>query len=122
MKLKKYKEICKLINEKQLQLLQKTKNTKKQTIEHPKNSIQTNKETRKKYKEKIEKKNTTINYTDPEARKSPNKEGKTQAEYNKQITVDNKNRLIIAVDATEDTSDQKTTTTHNYTKQHPKKH
>ena len=46
------------------------------------------------------KKNTTINYTDPEARKSPNKEGKTQTEYNKQITVNNKNELIITVDAT----------------------
>ena len=97
---------------KQFQLLWKTKNTKKQTIEHSKNSIQTNKETRKKCKEKIEKKknrkkNTTINYTDPEARKNLNKKGKTQTEYNEQITVNNKNELIIAVDATEDANDQK---------------
>ena len=69
---------------------------------------------------KNRKKNTTINYTDPEARKSPNKKGKTQTGYNEQIAVNNKNELIIAVDTTEDANDQKTTTTHNYTKQHPK--
>ena len=33
-------------------------------------------------KKKQKKKNTTINYTDPEARKSPNKKGKTQTGYN----------------------------------------
>ena len=39
---------------------------------------------------KNRKKNTTINYIYPEARKNPNKEGKTQTEYNKQITVTTK--------------------------------
>ena len=60
MKLKKYKEICKLINEKQLQLLQKTKNTKKQTIEHPKTTYKQikklEKNAKKKQKKKTEKK------------------------------------------------------------------
>ncbi|MBR0472087.1 MAG: transposase, partial [Methanosphaera sp.] len=42
----------------------------------------------------------TVNYTDPEARKSPNKEGIMQPGYNEQIMVDNKNGLIIAVDVT----------------------
>ena len=57
---------------KQFQLLWKTK-ILKQIIEHP--------ETAYKQIKKLEKKNTTINYTDPEARKSPNKEGKTQTGY-----------------------------------------
>lgn len=49
----------------------------------------------------------TVNYSDPEARKSPNKEGVTQTGYNEQIVVDNKNGLIIAVDVTTDGNDQK---------------
>ena len=61
MKLKKYKEICKLINEKQFQLLQKTKNTKKQTIEHPETAYKQiikklEKNAKKKQKKKAEKK------------------------------------------------------------------
>ena len=112
MKLKKYKEVCKLIDENNFNFCRKQKILRNKQQNTQKNSIQTNKETRKKCKEKIEKKknrkkNTTINYTDPEVRKNPNKEGKTQTEYNEQITVDNKNRLIIAADATEDPNDQK---------------
>ncbi|RAP48085.1 MAG: hypothetical protein BZ136_05340, partial [Methanosphaera sp. rholeuAM74] len=48
----------------------------------------------------------TVNYTDPEARKSPNKEQVMQTGYNEQIVVDNKNGLIIAVDVTQDANDQ----------------
>jgi len=49
----------------------------------------------------------TVNYTDPEARKSPNKEGVMQPGYNEQIMVDNKNGLIIAVDVTTEGNDNK---------------
>ena len=83
--------MCKLINENNFNFYRKQKILKNKPQNTQKNSIQTNKETRKKCKEKIEKKNTIINYTNPEARKSPNKKGKTQTEYNKQITVNNKN-------------------------------
>ena len=79
----------------------------RQAIEHP--------ETAHKQVEKLEKckkmiektKDNTVNYTDPEARKSPNKEGVTQTGYNEQIVVDNKNGLILAVDVTTDGNDQK---------------
>ena len=53
--------------------------------------------------EKIE--DNTINYSNPEARKSPNKEEVTQTEYNEQIVVDNKNGLIITGDVTTNRKD-----------------
>ncbi|RAP53232.1 MAG: hypothetical protein BZ137_07205 [Methanosphaera sp. rholeuAM130] len=76
-------------------------------IEHP--------ETAYKQVRKLEKCNeelehggkNTVNYTDPEARKSPNKEQVMQTGYNEQIVVDNKNGLIIAVDVTQDANDLK---------------
>ena len=49
----------------------------------------------------------TVNYTDTEARKIPNKEQVMQTGYKEQIVVDNKNGLIIAVDVTTDGKDQK---------------
>ena len=55
----------------------------------------------------INKQDDTVNYSDPEARKSPNKEGVTQTGYNEQIVIDNKNGLIIAVDVTTDGNNQK---------------
>ena len=48
-----------------------------------------------------------MDYTDPESRKSPDKEGIMQTGYNEQIAVDNKNGLIISVDVTTDANDQK---------------
>lgn len=49
----------------------------------------------------------TVNYTDPEARKSPSKEDVMQPGYNEQIVVDNKNGIVIAVDVTMQGNDQK---------------
>ena len=79
----------------------------KQAIEHPETAY---KQIRKleKCKTELEKSGkNTVNYTDPEARKSPDKEGLMQTGYNEQIAVDNKNGLIIAVDITTDANDQK---------------
>ncbi|AWX33484.1 hypothetical protein AW729_10450 [Methanosphaera sp. BMS] len=78
----------------------------KQAIEHPETAY---KQVRKleKCKEELEKSGkNTVNYTDPEARKSPNKEQVMQTGYNEQIVVDNKNGIIIAVDVTQDANDQ----------------
>ena len=79
----------------------------KQAIEHPETAY---KQVRKliKCKQELDKSGkNTVNYTDPEARKSPNKEGITQTGYNEQIVVDNKNGLILATDVTQDGNDQK---------------
>ncbi|RAP52265.1 MAG: hypothetical protein BZ137_08860 [Methanosphaera sp. rholeuAM130] len=79
----------------------------RQAIENPQTAYKQVKKL-KKCKEMIEKTgDNTVNYTDPEARKSPNKEGIMQTGYNEQIVVDNKNGLIIAVDVTTDGNDQK---------------
>lgn len=79
----------------------------KQAIEHPEKAY---KQVIKleKCREELEKSGkNTVNYTDPEARKSPNKEGIMQTGYNEQIVVDNKNGLIITVDVTQEANDQK---------------
>ena len=79
----------------------------KQAIEHPETAYKQIQKLER-CKEELEKSGkNTVNYTDPEARKSPNKEGIMQSGYNEQITVDNKNGLIIAVDVTQDANDQK---------------
>ena len=65
----------------------------RQALEHPKTAYK-QVEKLEKYREMIEKtKDNTVNYSDPEARKSPNKEGVTQTGYNEQIVVDNNNGL-----------------------------
>ena len=79
----------------------------KQAIEHPETAY---KQVQKleKCQEELEKSGAnTVNYTDPEARKSPNKEQVMQTGYNEQIAVDNKNGLILAVTVTQDANDQK---------------
>ena len=91
----------------------------KQAIEHPETAY---KQVQKleKCQEELEKSGAnTVNYTDPEARKSPNKEKVTQTGYNEQIAVDNKNGLILAVNVTQDANDQKTTNTND--KKHTRK-
>ena len=78
----------------------------KQAIEHPETAY---KQVQKleKCQEELESGANTVNYTDPEARKSPNKELIMQTGYNEQIAVDNKNGLILAVTVTQDANDQK---------------
>lgn len=74
------KEMCKLIDENNFNFC--GKQILKQTIEHPETAYKQIKKLEK-CKEEIEKSGkNTVNYTDPEARKSPNKEGKTQTGYN----------------------------------------
>ena len=84
----------------------------KQAIEHPETAY---KQVQKleKCQEELESGANTVNYTDPEARKSPNKELIMQTGYNEQIAVDNKNGLILAVTVTQDANDQKTTNTND---------
>lgn len=79
----------------------------KQAIEHPETAHKQLRKLEKCQEELIKSGKNTVNYTDPEARKSPNKEGITQTGYNEQIVVDNKNGLIIATDVTQDGNDQK---------------
>ena len=79
----------------------------KQAIEHPETAY---KQVQKleKCQEELEKSGAnTVNYTNPEARKSPNKEQVMQTGYNEQIAVDNKNGLILAVTVTQDANDQR---------------
>ena len=98
-------EMYELIDENNLNLC--GKQILRQAIEHPQTAYK-QVEKLKKCKEMIEKTgDNTVNYTDPEARKSPNTEGIMQTGYNEQIVVDNKNGLIIAVDVTTDGNDQK---------------
>ncbi len=98
-------EMYELIDENNLNLC--GKRILRQAIEHPETAYKQI-EKLEKCQEMIEKtKDNTVNYSDPEARKSPNKEGVTQTGYNEQIVVDNKNGLIIAVDVTTDGNDQK---------------
>ena len=98
-------EMYELIDENNLNLC--GKQILRQAIENPQTAYKQVKKL-KKCKEMIEKTgDNTVNYTDPEARKSPNKEGIMQTGYNEQIVVDNKNGLIIAVDVTTDGNDQK---------------
>lgn len=98
-------EMYELIDENDLNLC--GKRILRQAIEKPETAYkQVNK--LKKYQEMLEKTgDNTVNYTDPEARKSPSKEGVMQPGYNEQIVVDNKNGLIIAVDVTTDGNDNK---------------
>lgn len=79
----------------------------KQAIEHPETAYKQVKKLEKCQQELEKSGKNTVNYTDPEARKSPNKENITQTGYNEQIVVDNKNGLIIAVEVTTDANDQK---------------
>jgi len=79
----------------------------RQAIEHPETAYKQVQKLEKCKKELIKSGKNTVNYTDPEARKSPNKEGIMQTGYNEQIVVDNKNGLILAVDVTTDANDQK---------------
>ena len=77
----------------------------RQAIENPENA---HKQLIKleKCKEMLEKTgDNTVNYTDPEARKSPNKNGIMEPGYNEQIVVDNKNGIIIAVNVSTDGND-----------------
>ena len=55
----------------------------------------------------LESEDNTVNYTDSEARKSPNKEGVMQPGYNDKLVVNNKNGLIITVDVTKEGNDNK---------------
>ena len=61
----------------------------KQAIEHPETAHKQLRKLEKCQEELIKSGKNTVNYTDPEARKSPNKEGITQTGYNEQIVVDN---------------------------------
>jgi len=79
----------------------------KQAIEHPETAYKQVIKLEKCQEELNKSGKNTVNYTDPEARKSPNKEGVTQTGYNEQIVVDNKNGLILATDVTQDGNDQK---------------
>ena len=79
----------------------------KQAIEHPETAYKQVQKLKKCLEELEKSGKNTVNYTDPEARKSPNKEQVMQTGYNEQIAVDNKNGLIIAVDVTQDANDQK---------------
>lgn len=98
-------EMYELIDDNNLNLC--GKRILRQAIEHPETAYK-QVEKLEKCQEMIEKTgDNTVNYSDPEARKSPNKEGVTQTGYNEQIVVDNKNGLIIAVDVTTDGNDQK---------------
>lgn len=99
------KEMCELIDENDFNFC--GKQILRRTIEHPETAYKQIKKLEK-CKEEIEKSGkNTVNYTDPEARKSPNKEGIMQTGYNEQIVVDNKNGLILAVDVIQDANDQK---------------
>ena len=61
----------------------------RQAIEHPETAYK-QVEKLEKCQEMIEKTgDNTVNYSNPEARKSPNKERVTQTGYNEQIAVDN---------------------------------
>ena len=99
------KEMCELIDENDFNFC--GKQILRRAIEHPETAYKQIKKLEK-CKEEIEKSGkNTVNYTDPEARKSPNKEGIMQTGYNEQIVVDNKNGLILAVDVIQDANDQK---------------
>ena len=88
-------EMYELIDDNNLNLC--GKRILRQAIEHPETAYK-QVEKLEKCREMIEKTgDNTVNYSDPEARKSPNKEGVTQTGYNEQL-VDNKNELIIALD------------------------